>query len=459
MVEKIALKIKQLLKILFKFTLNKIKNTNNNIMAFNLLDMIKGGVSSDLISKAASMLGENSDGIQKAMTGAVPTILSGMMSKVTDGTKADGLLNLLKSGSEDGGNIITSLFGDKSQAAADAIASHAGIKSESASKVLSMAAPLVSGGVSKAMAGAGGLAGLAGLLFSNLGSIKSALPAGILDKIGIGSLDGLADKAKGLFGASALTGAAATVASTTAAAHATDHGHDAHGHHDDDKKAAVAPFVKIFPWVAGLGVVALAWFLMGRGTPSAETHGNGHEGHDTTHHEMPVTETKVEAKDTMPELEPGILGAKYKVKVASGVELDIPANGIEDRIIKFIEDKNQVVDKQIWFNFDRINFATGSSELTKESMEQVNNMVEILKAYPAVEFKIGGYTDNKGKPTDNLLLSEKRAKAVMNAIVKGGVESTRLRAEGFGDQFPEASNDTEEGRAKNRRIAISLRKK
>jgi OmpA-OmpF porin, OOP family len=426
-------------------------------MAFNLLDMIKGGVSSDLISKAASMLGENSEGVQKAMTGAVPTILSGMMSKVTDGSKAEGLLNILKSSSEDGGNMITSLFGDKSQAAADAIASHAGIKSESASKVLNMAAPLVSGSVSKAMAGAGGLAGLAGLLFSNLGSIKAALPAGILDKIGIGSLDNLADKAKGIFGASALSGAAATVASTSTA-HAADHGHGTHDHHDD-KKATVAPFVKIFPWVAGLGVVALAWFLMGRGTPSNETHGTGHEGHDTTHHEMPAAETKVEVKDTMPALEPGILGAKYKVKVASGIELDIPANGIEDRIIKFIEDKNQVVDKQIWFNFDRINFATGSSDLTKESMEQVNNMVEILKAYPAVEFKIGGYTDNKGKPTDNLLLSEKRAKAVMNAIVKGGVDAARLRAEGFGDQFPEASNDTEEGRAKNRRIAISLRKK
>ncbi len=421
-------------------------------MAFNLLETIKGGMSSDLISKAASMLGENGDGIQKAMSGAIPTILSGMMSKVTDGgTKADGLLNLLKSGSEDGGNIITSLFGDKSQAAADAIASHAGIKSESASKVLSMAAPLVSGSVGKAMAGAGGLAGLAGLLFSNLDSIKSALPSGILDKIGIGSLDSIADKAKGIFGASALTGVAASIPTAHAAAHG-------HGHHEDDKKVAVAPFVKIFPWVAGLGVVALAWFLMGRGN-SSENHGTGHEGHDTTHHEMPVTEHKEEIKDTMPKLELGILGAKYKVKVASGVELDIPANGIEDRLIKFIEDKNQAVDKSIWFNFDRINFATGSSNLTEESMEQVNNMVQILKAYPTVEFKIGGYTDNKGKPESNLKLSLDRATAVMNAIVKGGIDGPRLRSEGFGDQFPEANNDTEEGRAKNRRIAISIRKK
>jgi OmpA-OmpF porin, OOP family len=435
--------------------LNLLTKTNNT-MAFNLLDTIKGGMSSDLISKAASMLGENGDGIQKAMSGAIPTILSGMMNKVTDSTKADGLLSLLKSGSEDGGSIITSLFGDKSQAAADAIASHAGIKSESASKVLSMAAPLVSGSVGKALTGVGGAAGLAGLLFSNLDSIKSALPSGILDKIGIGSLDSIVDKAKGIFGASALTGSAIVAASTTASA--ASHGHGAHGH-DDDKKVAVAPFVKIFPWVAGLGVVALAWFLMGRGNSSSESHGTGHEGHDTAHHEMPVTEHKEEIKDTMPKLEAGALGAKYKVKVASGVELDIPANGIEDRLIKFIEDKNQVVDKSIWFNFDRINFATGSSNLTAESMEQVNNMAQILKAYPSVEFKIGGYTDNKGKPESNLKLSLERATAVMNAIVKGGIEAPRLRSEGFGDQFPEASNDTEEGRAKNRRIAVSIRKK
>jgi OmpA-OmpF porin, OOP family len=428
-------------------------------MAFNLLDTIKGSINSDLISKAASMLGESGDGVQKAMSGSIPTILSGMMSKVTDGTKAEGIMQLIQSKSEDGNNILSSLFGDKTNAAAEAIASHSGIKTESASKVLSMAAPLVSGGIGKALAGAGGLAGLAGLLFSNLDSIKSALPSGILDKIGIGSLDGLADKAKGIFGASALTGASAVVASSSHA-----HAAHGHGHHHEDRKATVAPFVKIFPWVAGLGVVALAWYLMGLGGDHGAKHegdnGAKHEGdhaamsHDTTHHEVIS-----EPKDSMPKLELGVLGEKFKTKLSSGIELDIPANGIEDRLIKFIEDKNQTVDKTIWFNFDRINFATASSSLTAESMEQVNNMVEILKAYPLVEFKIGGYTDNKGAPEANLKLSRDRANGVMNAIVKGGIDASRLRAEGFGDQFPEASNDTEEGRAKNRRIAISVRKK
>jgi outer membrane protein OmpA-like peptidoglycan-associated protein len=427
-------------------------------MAFNLLDLIKGGMNSDLISKAASMLGENGDSIQKAMTGAVPTILSGMMHKVTDNNASAGIMNLIQSGQEDGNHIITSLFGDKADNAANAIAAHAGIKPESATRVLSMAAPLVSGGVGKALAGAGGIAGLAGLLFNNLDSIKAALPSGMLDKIGIGSLDGLAEKAKGIFGASALSG----VVESTDAAHSASHGHGAHGHHHDDKKVEVAPFVKIFPWVGGLGVVALAWFLMSRGNQATQAgHEGGHDQHQAAQHEaaaMP-TETNAELNDTVSAMPVGVLGEKYKVKIASGLELDIPSNGIEDRMIKFIENKEQVIDKQIWFNFDRINFATNSADLTKESSEQVNNMVEILKAYPAVEFKIGGYTDNVGNPANNISLSQKRADAVMNAIVIGGINATRVKAEGFGDQFPEASNDTEEGKAKNRRIAVSIRKK
>jgi OmpA-OmpF porin, OOP family len=423
-------------------------------MALNLLELIKGSISSDLVSKAASMLGENGDSVQKAMSGSVPTILSGMMSKLTDGSKADGLLNIIRS--EDGGNIIASLFGDKANAASAAIAAHAGIKSENASKVLSMAAPLVSGSVGKALAGAGGLAGIAGLLFSNLDGIKAALPSGILDKIGISSLDQMADKAKGIFGASVLSG---TGISAAAESHSAGHGHG--HHHGDDKKVAIAPFAKIFPWVAGLTVVALAWFLMGRGNQAAShnEHDTHATAHDTAHQSGHTNEMKVEVKDTVPTPEPGVLGAKYKVKIASGSELDIPANGIEDRMIKFIEDKNQIADKNIWFNFDRINFATGSADLTKESMEQVDNMVQILKAYPKVTFKIGGHTDNKGVKEANLTLSTKRAEAVMNAIVKGGIDGARLKAEGYGDQFPEASNDTEEGRAKNRRIAVAIRNK
>jgi outer membrane protein OmpA-like peptidoglycan-associated protein len=86
-------------------------------------------------------------------------------------------------------------------------------------------------------------------------------------------------------------------------------------------------------------------------------------------------------------------------------------------------------------------------------------MVEILKAYPTVHLKIGGYTDNVGDPAANFKLSDERAKSVRNEMIKMGVEPSRLLAEGYGEQYPVASNDTEEGRAQNRRIAVRVTKK
>lgn len=133
--------------------------------------------------------------------------------------------------------------------------------------------------------------------------------------------------------------------------------------------------------------------------------------------------------------------------------------GIESKLITFIEDNNKMADKETWFSFDRLLFETGKSTLKPESQEQLSNMAEILKSYPNVELKIGGYTDNTGKADDNLKLSDERAKSVLAELVKRGIEESRLKAEGYGDQFPVADNKTEEGRAMNRRIDVRVSKK
>ncbi|MCL4130420.1 UNVERIFIED_CONTAM: hypothetical protein GTU68_047106, partial [Idotea baltica] len=151
------------------------------------------------------------------------------------------------------------------------------------------------------------------------------------------------------------------------------------------------------------------------------------------------------------------LGDFFKRKLPNGVELNIPENGIEANLLKFIEDGT--VDETTWFNFDRINFATGSSNLTAESSEQVKNISDILAAYPNVNLKLGGYTDNTGSAEGNMRLSHKRASRVMAAIVANGVKASRLEAEGYGSAHPVASNDTEEGKAQNRRIAVRVTKK
>ena len=145
--------------------------------------------------------------------------------------------------------------------------------------------------------------------------------------------------------------------------------------------------------------------------------------------------------------------------LSTGVNLSFTSGGVEDQVIKFIEDKDQVVGKDNWFNFENLNFETGRDKLDSTSIAEVKNISEILKAFPAVAIKLGGYTDNVGKPASNLELSTKRAAAVKAKLVELGIADTRLESEGYGDQHPAASNETEEGRAKNRRIAVSIRKK
>ena len=69
---------------------------------------------------------------------------------------------------------------------------------------------------------------------------------------------------------------------------------------------------------------------------------------------------------------------------------------------------------------------------------------------PKVKIKIGGYTDNVGNAASNMKLSAERAAVVMDALVAGGIDKSRLESEGYGDKNAVASNDTDEGKAKNR---------
>jgi len=89
----------------------------------------------------------------------------------------------------------------------------------------------------------------------------------------------------------------------------------------------------------------------------------------------------------------------------------------------------------------------------------LKNIAEILKAYPAVNIKLGGYTDNTGNANSNLKLSGDRATSVKKELAGLGIADSRLEAEGYGQEHPVATNDTDEGKAQNRRISVRVTKK
>jgi outer membrane protein OmpA-like peptidoglycan-associated protein len=150
------------------------------------------------------------------------------------------------------------------------------------------------------------------------------------------------------------------------------------------------------------------------------------------------------------------LGAFFQTTLPDGTTLNIPQNGVENKLLAFIKDPNAQVNTETWFDFDRLLFDTNSATLQPSSQEQLANIAAIMKAYPNVHLRIGGYTDNQGDAAANLKLSQDRANNVMQQLVAMGVDPSRLDAKGYGEDHPVADNTTDAGRAMNRRISMRV---
>ncbi|HQB78577.1 MAG TPA: OmpA family protein, partial [Tenuifilaceae bacterium] len=101
-------------------------------------------------------------------------------------------------------------------------------------------------------------------------------------------------------------------------------------------------------------------------------------------------------------------------------------------------------------------FQTDSYELLSESAVELNRLVELLRVNPLVRIEVGGHTDNVGSDSYNQQLSEKRASSVAQYIIGKGIDVGRITWKGYGEQQPMSSNETEEGRAENRRTEIRI---
>ncbi len=108
-------------------------------------------------------------------------------------------------------------------------------------------------------------------------------------------------------------------------------------------------------------------------------------------------------------------------------------------------------------NLSVINFASNSADIPQDNYDLLNKAAAAIKAAPAqTVIEIAGHTDNSGDQASNLQLSQRRADAVRSYLVSQGVDPTMLTAKGYGDSRPVASNDTEEGKFRNRRIEFNV---
>lgn len=404
----------------------------------NIISQLKNMLSTEQVADIAESVGETKDGVGKALGGIFPLLLGGLltknnesnstnvMGKVADlfkqapaaediANKSTGLTSMLMGKSGLAEKFLPAVFGDKTAGITTLISHLSGVKTSSASSLLAMAVPMMMGGVNKVLGGAPSASQLSSLLQSQKDNIVGQIPSGLGNVLGLGNL----------------------------------------GIDKQDINQAVAKGKSWLPRIIGIIVLSLIilffWKLC-----SKEHNATNQVAHEETTNTSLQLDNQPAANTHQGTVKAAWehLGKFFAVKLPNGVELSIPEYGVENKLLTFIKDTNQPTDKVSWFSFDRLLFETGSTQLTADSSEQLQNIAEILKAYPKVTIKIGGYTDNTGTAEVNARVSQDRADTVRNQLIALGIGADRIEAKGYGQEHPVAPNDTEEDRAKNRRIDV-----
>lgn len=418
-------------------------------MAFNLIETVKNYFTSEFTNQASSSLGESSSGISKALTAIIPTGLAGILSKATSGTDgANSIFDMAKNAissisgntslsspenTQKGNSMISSLFGSNQSTIASAISNFAGIKDSSASSLMSMGLPAIMGLLGKhAEENNLSASGLSGFLSSQKDHIMNALPPGLSSVAGMVGL-----------------GSAGTAAASTAS-----HLKSGVANTSQQVEEEAKGNNWLVPLILILIAVGLLWYFS---RSCGQTRQSTAANTDTT---TMVQNTDTSAAVATPA---STTPESIKVKLPNGKELDAYKGGIEDQLVTFLSGdwKSLSADslKNKWFDFDNLNFNTGTATLKPESEKQLDNIAEILKAFPDAKIKIGGYTDVTGNAAANKKLSQDRADAAKDGLDKRGVAKQVIGAEGYGSQFakyPATATDAE--KATDRHVSVSVRK-
>ena len=154
--------------------------------------------------------------------------------------------------------------------------------------------------------------------------------------------------------------------------------------------------------------------------------------------------------------------ASVSIKLSDGKVCEITKNSQEFKLFFFLNSAAQVdADKtKGWITLDQVNFETGKAVLNPECEQQLKNIAMILQFFPNAHLKVGGYTDDTGTDEVNMKVSHERAKVTAEKLISFGIEESRITYDGYGSKHPVSpDNDTEDGRAVNRRADIRVTRK
>lgn len=397
--------------------------------AMNLWNELRASITGDTIDHVAAATGENVEATRRGLMGAaLPAVLAASTERFAGeagaarlldearaadphGTLLDDFGAAVRPGPEadavrrSGQGFLHTLFGARADAVTDVVADYAGIRPPSAASLLAVAAPLFLGYLSKrARTGALDARGLAHELRDVRAHLPAIAPTALMSALGVAGSDAREEPRA------------------------------------ETLPVAAAGRPKWLPWVvAALAVLAL--FALIRTCRRTE--------------EAPPVAPATAPAPVAPE--PAV-PATVVVQLPGGTMLDLRPDSLAYGLSSYLADPAAPPPPRR-FTFDSLTFDTASNALDAASMATLDDLAAILKAYPNTVVVIEGHTDNVGDPAANLELSRRRAEAVRDALRQREIAEGRVSAAGFGDSKPAAGNDTEQGRAQNRRTDLVVTRK
>lgn len=465
-------------------------------MAVHLLSLLKDQFTPAVIDRLAAELGEQPANINKAADGAVPALLGMLTQRVEATGGASSIISTLENGdyrnapldvsqaldslsetreaATTSERFLTEIFGDRLDGANKLISTYSGTKPASSGTVLGLAASVLMSILGR-QENENGLSAhsLQTLLLGQATQFRQGIPSGLHAMDGLLGFDELKTPAGPVTEVQGADNFSGTIINPNIPKSS-----------EGDRRIENVRWLRWAMIAVGILVAALIIqkctqnenSIDGVSTDSTAAYEPDSREDTSAATKQSVLEAHGQVADSTA---PGALGMRdssaqvnqskgsgsaneansgpavmVQHELPNGHKLTLGERAFTNQLAQFIASKPQNPART--FTFDGLTFETSSNRITTASRPEVNNLIEIMKAYPDLRIRIEGHTDNTGNPDTNRELSLNRANAVRSALLAAGVADVRVTTRGYGSTQPTASNDTEDGRQRNRRIDVAI---
>ena len=406
----------------------------------SLLESVRAAFGASFVQNASAYLGDPENAVRRSLDEIIPVSLAAIINKAETET-ADSVAALATvalqqdrysnpaaqfvSGGEGvppgAPDLVKEIFGERFGAIANAVATSTGGRSSTISALFNAVVPCALALIGRHLR-------------------ENNLPAGALSAVLAGQKSSVWASVPADLKLSSLLGVPARPAPSYVA-------------------AGAMPTERGTPWLAPIVLLLVAgsfawWALRSRATEPVAS-----AGLDTA--PRPAAAPNTVAAQPRPDSQaarPDTVAAG-PVILPNGVKLDAANGGFEDRLVTFLSDPNAKPDENRWFDFTHLDFEPGTARIVGEGRKEVTNLAQILKAFPSVRIKIGGFSDSSTTVTDSVArkLTKARAEAVAKELRDAGVGGQVAGVDGYGSAFAKLpASAPEADRRSDRRLGVAV---